>query len=83
MKRVTSPTSARMVAAPEGTNAGDALQLPTIRVVAQHLLDGRLQLGDLLVQMEHLPDEGPHDHAPGGDGARTGGRAPCRLLQQA
>ena len=56
--------------------------MPTVRVVAQHLLDRRLQLGDLLVQMQHLPDEGADDQAPGGDGARTGSRAPCALLQQ-
>lgn len=65
-----------------GANAGDALQMLAVCVVAQHLLDRRLQLSDLLVQMEHLPDEGADDQAPGGDSARTGGRAACRLVQQ-
>src|SRR5262249_3693264 len=50
------PTEARDIAqlgteggGPRWANAGDALQAPAIRLVAQHRLSGRLQVGDLEV----------------------------------
>jgi hypothetical protein len=65
-----------------GATARDALQAPAVRIVAQQLLNGRLQFGDLGVQMEHLAHTGAHHEAARGHGPRTGRRASRRLLQQ-